>query len=294
MPTGCYAAALVERIPNEVQAFPEAFLQFENRVVEVFKNKTAGNKFILPRKFVAICLYNPYWNDFRIVNYFKKHQIETNVAELQNFRRMYGLDTGEAICKKLIRLVFDQGVVLNSHQIGFIEKVIPEFRDRDVQVTQPGELLVYECLLGRGVKGIGRLYTHVFVDMCTGKIFGKVSRKRSSEVALDVLKSIVMPFYQVNGCSVEVVLHSRHAVCDMQVSLDELISHVRGEFGLHWESTSRYFGVMERFQKELLASSLFNCSPSERLTIENLEKGFDHWLRRYNANMFSCYRTGEF
>ena len=292
MSIGCNAA-WVERIPDVVQAFPEAFLQFENRVVEVFKNETAGNKFVLPRKFVAICLYNPYWNDFRIVNYFKKHQIETTLAELQKLRRIYGLDTGEAICKKLIRLVFDQGVVLNSHQIGFIEKVIPEFRDRDVQATQPGELLVYECLLGRGVKGIGRLYTHAFVDMCTGRIFGKVSRNRSSDVALDVLKSIVLPFYQANCCSLEVVLHSRHAVCEIQISLNELISRVHGEFGLQWESTTRYFGVMERFEKELLASSLFNCSPSECITMENLELGFDHWLRCYNANMFSCYRTGE-
>jgi len=272
-------------------SFPNAFLEFEQHVMGLFKNKSLEYNFTLPQKFVAICLYNPYWNDFRILNYFQKRHMATTLSELQYFRQLYGLDDPEAICKKLIRLVLDQKIVLNNHQISFIEKIIPEFRDRDMQAAQPGKLLVYECLLGRGFKGIGRVYTHIFVDMCTGEIFGKLSRTRSSDISFAVLKSLIIPRYQSSGYSVGVVLHARHAVCEMQTSLNELISRADAELNVRWKSTSRSFGVIERVQKQILTSSFFNYSGESDVTVEILENKFNHWLSRYNKNRLSCHRT---
>ncbi|WP_333594641.1 hypothetical protein [Anaerospora hongkongensis] len=236
----------------------------------------------LHRHLISLYLHNPYWNDFRILNHFHRRRIPLTRDDLCRLKAQCGLDNGEIICNTLIRLSVHGGLTLNSRQISFIEKNKPTFRDRDLLPCHPGELLVYECLFGRGVGSLGRVYIHFFVDLFTGYAFGGISQRRSLGTGLDILLNTVIPLYRSHNYLIHTVYHSSkimHEIHDFnRLESEEAFSRV----GLQWQPTRRKFGAIEKFEKSAAAAHFFETA-AYAASLECIKPLFDQCLVKYNA-----------
>ncbi|MBP2656308.1 MAG: hypothetical protein H6Q73_3877 [Firmicutes bacterium] len=235
----------------------------------------------LHRQLTALCLHNPYWNDFRILNHFQKRGIKMSIEILAQLKKESKLDDRETICNTLIRLSTQGGLKLNSRQISYIERAKPEFRDRDLQSTQPGELVVYGRLFGRGVGEFGRVYLHTFIDMYTRQAFGKLSQDKSITAGFEVLKTNILPPYKARGYALDTILHSIQDANDLKEFNELENSSDFSSLGLQWLPTRRTFGVFEKLERHLVQNSFFENAPD---LFANLQIAFERLLARYNAN----------
>jgi hypothetical protein len=244
----------------------------------------------LHRHLISLSLHNPYWNDFRILNHFHRRNIPITMDDLHFLKEQCGLDNRETICNTLIRLSVNGGLKLNDRQISFIEKNKPEYRDRDLQSFQPGELLIYECLFGRGIGNLGRIYVHLFVDVFTGYTFGELSPRRSLAVGLEVLMNTVMPLYYTNNYPINTILHSAKNMSELkesnQLEADETFSRL----GLQWQPIQRKFGSIEKFEKSLLANQFFDTAIECGDSFSTIKPLFDQCLVKYNSSIRSFSR----
>lgn len=241
----------------------------------------------LHRHLISLCLHNPYWNDFRILNHFNRRNTPITMEDLQLLKAQCNLDDRETICNTLIRLSIQGGLKLNNRQISFIEKIKPEFRDRDLQSIHPGEHLVYKCLFGQGIGSLGRIYIHLFVDMFTGCVFGDVSRRRSLAVGLQILLTNIIPLYRAHNQQIHTISHSLPVVNDVndinefnQMDMDETFS----KLGLQWQLVHRKFGVIEKFKKLLTTNQFLESAAKNSDSIAAIKPLFNRYLVNYNSS----------
>ena len=243
----------------------------------------------LHRHLTALCLHNPYWNDFRIINHFQKRGIKMTLKKLDQLKKECCLDDREIICNTLIHLSTHGGLHLNPRQISYIERAKPEFRDRDLQPSTPGELFVYRRLFGRGVGDFGRVYLHIFIDMYTGRTFGKLSQSRSVNTGLEHLQSTMLPIYKSRHYTLNTILHSTQDTHDLN-EFNQLDARSRfSSLGLQWLPTHRTFGAYEKFERYLTQNCFFDAPP---VWFPDFEIAFERQLAKYNArNRWFARRT---
>ena len=237
----------------------------------------------LHRQLISLCLHNPYWNDFRLLHHFQKRNVTMSMDDLQCLKQQCGLDRRETICNTLIRLAAEGGLKMNDRQLSFIEKVKPEFRDRDMKSNQPGELFVYACLFGRGVGDIGRVYVHLFIDMFTGCTFGALSRRRAVRAGLHFLEESILPLYLDHNQAIQTVFHTTQSTRDIkefnELESDEDFSRL----GIQWIPTRRTFGIIEKFEKNISLSTFFEDHAANAPLFTVLQSSFTQWLKKYNS-----------
>ena len=241
----------------------------------------------LHRQLISLCLHNPYWNDFRILHHFERRRIPLGIEALHRLKTECGLDNREAICNTLLRLALHGGLKLNDNQLRFIEKYKPEFRDRDLTPSQPGELFAYESLFGRGVGRFGRMYVHLFVDLFTGYAFGVLSQQRSLDSALNFLIKAVLPLYLANHYPVQTILHSTSSVAKTTKDISDFnrleAEETFSRLGIQWQPLRRKFGVMEKFERSLIMDHFFEAIPADAASPDDLAPLFAQCLVRYNS-----------
>ena len=237
----------------------------------------------LHQQLTSLCLHNPYWNDFHLLNYFTKRKVPMTITDLHRLKAECGLDKRETISNLLMRLSSQGDLKLNNWQSSFVGKVNPEFRDRDLRPKQPGELLVYECLFGRNIGDIGRVYIHLFVDLFNGYTFGGLSQRRTVSDGLDTLTEDILPIYFAHDLAVQTVLHSareKDTIKEIkELETVETFSHL----DLKWQHTRREFGIIEKFAKSLLRDEFFERTGDTATCLADLQGPFIQWLIKYNV-----------
>ncbi|WP_371378079.1 hypothetical protein [Sporomusa aerivorans] len=236
------------------------------------------------RQLISLCLNNPYWNDFRLLHHCQRRDTSITMKHLQVLKAQCGLDNRESICNTLIKLSLHGGLKLSDRQISFIEKCKPEFRDRDLQPLKPGELLVYECLFGRGMGKLGRVYVHFFIDIFTGYAFGAVSQQRSLEDGLDILLHTILPLYLAHNYPVHTVLHSSRVVNDIKEYNELEAAETYSRRGLHWVPTRRKFGAVEKFEKSFLANRFLENARKNADSLSSIQPLLNQCLLKYNSS----------
>lgn len=244
----------------------------------------------LHRQLAAICLHNPYWNNFFLLNHFQKRGLQITLEDIHRLKKECGLDDREAICNTLFRLSSSGGLKLNNRQISYIERTKPEFRDRDLLPSQPGELLVYKLLLGRGrlfelgTGDFGRVYIHLFVDLYTRYVFAQLDQERTLAAGLRFLNENIFPAYQANHHDLQTVMHSTQSTGDIKEFDDMENTSTFSRLGLQWMPTRRKFGVIEKFERNIGESSFDTIPLTTADRFQSLQASFKQWLTRYNSS----------
>jgi transposase InsO family protein len=115
----------------------------------------------------------------------------------------------ETRTKRLLRLedtARDTTFVLSEQQIKLLERHSTEFRCRHVESSRPGELLNQDTFYWGTLKGVGKVYVQVVVDVFCSLAFAKVYNSKMPITACDLLYDRVLPFYEDLGVSVGAIL----------------------------------------------------------------------------------------
>ncbi len=229
------------------------------------------------------CLTNPFWNDFRLLDFFTRQGLSLTMQQLLQVKQKLGIASKVALCQALIQLYIENPDTLDIQQIRFIERVNPAFCDRDLSATAPGEKLVYECICTRRM--ISKLktlqYIHLFMDLFNGYTFGLFSPDRSLPAGLQWFHKKVLPFYQARHCTAPLVLY--HAA--EQTSQPSAASTC-----MRLEKLSHPSGTIQAFRKFILPG-FFEGLRLYDTPLTLLDTAFSHWLHSYNAiGDFDRYR----
>ena len=119
-----------------------------------------------------------------------RHDIETR------YKRLLWLE----------RKAREETFVLSDEQVRLLERHSADFRLRHVEATRVGELLNQDTFYWGTLKGVGKVYVQVVVDVSCSFAFAKVYTSKMPITAADLLHDRVLPFYDALGVNVEAVL----------------------------------------------------------------------------------------
>ena len=178
-----------------------------------------------------------------------------------------------------------QPIELTAEQVAFIEKQNPQYRERHVESSKPGELLNQDTFFVGTLKGVGRVYMHTVVDTYNSLAFGFLHVSKQPEAAVAVLYNDVIPFYKKHKIKVENILTDNgREFCGTEshpyqiyLELNE-INHRKTKV-----RTPRTNGFVERFNRTML-DEFFRIKFREKPynTVNQLQDDLDVWLKFYN------------
>ncbi|GBG57025.1 hypothetical protein SPFL3102_03484 [Sporomusaceae bacterium FL31] len=242
----------------------------------------------------AVCLHNPFWNDFRLLNFFRRYGLELTLAELTLLKDQSGVGSRTAVYRELLNLHTSTESVLSEQQIRFIERLNPAFRDRNLESDSPGQLLIYECLTSRRLqhKFHGPMYLHLFIDRFNGHTFAAFQQERSSQIGFNILTKAILPFYQQRQAIISTVICSQKNRGHSHDGSCLNIAKAAKQLDLTWQSTDQSFGTIESFHKFTL-SRFFEGMRLYDTASNHFEVSFNRWLAQYNATQ-TFYKRRDF
>jgi len=186
---------------------------------------------------------------------------------------------------RLEKLGAESPTKLSGEQISFLEKQNPQFKERHVESSKPGELLNQDTFYVGRLKGVGKVYLHAVVDTYSSHAFGILHFNKKPEAAVAVLHNEVLPFYKKYQLSIENILTDNGTefkgtdTHPYQIYLDfNDIKHRTTK--LRRPQTN---GFIERFNRTVL-DEFFRIKFREKMykNIKLLQKDLDEWLFFYN------------
>lgn len=120
-----------------------------------------------------------------------RHDLETRVKRLLRLEQAVAQDTT---------------LVLAEEQVRLLERHSVDFRCRHVEARQPGELLNQDTFYWGTLKGVGKVYVQVVVDVFCSFAFAKVYTSKMPVTACDLLYDRVLPFYEALSVTIGAIL----------------------------------------------------------------------------------------
>lgn len=179
----------------------------------------------------------------------------------------------------------EKGEALTDKQTRFVEEQNPQYKERHVESSAPGELINQDTYFVGNLAGIGKVYMHSVVDTFGSMAWGFLHPSKQPEAAAVVLHNEVLPFYRKHKLQVKTILTDNgREFCgtdahpyELYLRLNE-IGHRR--IRPHTPQTN---GFVERFHKtagEEFFEVALNSKPY--LSVEALQMDLDKWLHHYN------------
>src|SRR5438067_6316069 len=202
--------------------------------------------------------------------------------------------------KRLLRLETvsqSETIVLSEEQKRLLERHSVDFRCRHIEASRPGELLNQDMFYWGSLKGVGKVYVQVVVDVFCSLAFAKVYTSKMPLTACDVLYDRVLPFYETLGVPISAVLTDNgREFCGRPESHPyELLLGMEGiEHRTTRVHTPRTNGFVERMNRTLL-DECFRVAGRTTWYLEpaEIQRDLDVFLEHYNLRRsHQGYRLG--
>lgn len=155
---------------------------------------------------LAYALEHPTHGADRVSNELRLKSINVGATGVRGVWSRHNLETRTKRLLRLEREVKDNAFVLSEDQIALLERHSVDFRCRHVEATRPGELLNQDTFYWGTLKGVGKVYVQVVVDVFCSLAFAKVYNSKLPVTAADLLYDRVLPFYEALGVPVGAIL----------------------------------------------------------------------------------------
>lgn len=233
-------------------------------------------------------LDHPTRGQQRVANDLRLGGFEVSPGGVRNVWLRHELETRH---KRLLRLeTVAQGdtIVLSEEQMQLLERHSVDFRCRHVESSRPGELLNQDTFYWGTLKGVGKVYVQVVVDVFCSLAFAKVYTSKMPVTACDLLYDRVLPFYESLGVQVGAVLtdngreycgRSDQHPYELLLAMEE-IDHRRTRV-----RSPRTNGFVERMNRTLL-DECFRVSGRTTWYLEptEIQRDLDRFLDYYNVD----------
>jgi len=193
--------------------------------------------------------------------------------------------------KRLMRLeaqAQDATYLLSDAQIKLLERHSTDFRLRHVEAAAPGELLNQDTFYWGTLKGVGKVYVQVVVDVFCSLAFAKVYTSKMPITSADLLYDRVLPFYEALGVAVKAVLTDNgREFCGRpeQHPYELLLALHEIEHRTTKVRSPRTNGFVERMNRTLL-DECFRVAGRTTwyLAPEEIQRDLDRFLAFYNLS----------
>jgi transposase InsO family protein len=157
-------------------------------------------------KILDYALIQPSHGADRVANELRLQGVTVSSSGVRGVWLRNELETRTKRLLRLEREAQQQTFVLSERQIALLERHSVDFRCRHVEASRPGELLNQDTFYWGTLKGVGKVYVQVVVDVFCSLAFAKVYNSKMPITAVDLLYDRVLPFYEAIGVTVGAIL----------------------------------------------------------------------------------------
>jgi len=155
-----------------------------------------------------------------------------------------------------------------------------------VEASRPGELLNQDTFFWGTLKGVGKVYVQVVVDVFCSLAFAQVYTSKMPVTACDLLYARVLPFYEALGVSVGAILTDNgREFCGTEANHPyQLLLALEGiEHRTTRVRTPRTNGFVERMNRTLL-DECFRVAGRTTwyVSLDEIQRDLDQFLEYYN------------
>jgi len=142
----------------------------------------------------------------RVANQLRLEGTNVSAGGVRGVWLRHDLETRHKRLMRLERESRQNTFVLTPEQVALLERHSTEFRLRHVESSRPGELLNQDTFYWGTIKGVGKVYVQVVVDVFCSLAFANVYTSKMPITAADLLHDKVLPFYEALGVPVGAIL----------------------------------------------------------------------------------------
>jgi transposase InsO family protein len=237
-------------------------------------------------RILELALQNPAHGCKRISNTLAAQGVLLSSVTVHSILTKHQMGTRYARWLALERRNAEQTLELTASQVAFLERENPQFAQRHVESTRPGELLNQDTFFVGTLKGVGKVWLHAIVDTYSSYAFGFLFAGKRAEAAVAVLHNDVLPFYEKIGLTVEAILTDNGTeFCGTENHPYELYCDLNE---IHHRTTKirspRTNGFIERFNRTVL-DEFFRHAFRRAFydSVDVLQQDLDSWLSEYNT-----------
>ena len=233
------------------------------------------------------CLHRPTQGAQRVSNELRLAGVEVSPSGVRGVWLRHDLETRTKRLMRLERESRDHTTfVLTDEQVRLLERHSADFRCRHVESSAPGELLNQDTFYWGTLKGVGKVYVQVVVDVFCSLAFAKCYSSKMPITACDLLYERVLPFYDALGIPVRAILtdNGREFCGKPESHPYELLLAIEDIAHRNTKVRSpRTNGFVERMNRTLL-DECFRVKGRETfyLSIAEIQRDLDAFMTYYN------------
>jgi transposase InsO family protein len=222
----------------------------------------------------------------RVANELRLQDINVSSSGVRGVWIRHDLETRY---KRLLRLeaqTQESTFVLTEEQVRLLERHSAEFRCRHVESSRPGELLNQDTFFWGTLKGVGKVYVQVVVDVFCSLAFAKVYTSKMPITACELLHERVLPFYEALGLQVGAILsdNGREFCGKPETHPYELLLAMEGiEHRTTRVRSPKTNGFVERMNRTLLDECFrVKGRTTWYIELDEIQRDLDRFLAYYN------------
>lgn len=232
------------------------------------------------------CLKHPTKGSQFVANQLRLSGIEVSQSGVRGVWQRHDLLKRHQRLLRLEVKARDTTYVLSDEQMRLLERAGSDAIPQHVESSAPGELLNQDTFYWGTLKGVGKVYVQVVVDIFCSLAFAKVYISKMPITAADTLYDRVLPFCEAIGVPVQAVLtdNGREFCGKPEQHPYELMLAMEGiEHRTTKIATPRTNGFVERMNRTLL-DECFRVAGRQawHITPAEIQRDLDAFLRYYN------------
>lgn len=240
----------------------------------------------IEQKVLDYCLAHPSHGAQRVADQLRLSGVEVSSGGVRGVWLRHDLETRYKRLMRLEAASRDDTLLLTEEQIRLLERHSPEFRCRHVEASRPGKLLNQDTFYWGTLKGVGKVYVQVVVDVFCSLAFAKLYTSKMPVTACDLLYERVLPFYDALGVSVGAILTDNgREFCGKPDShpYELLLALENIEHRNTKVRSPRTNGFVERMNRTLL-DECFRVEGRKTwyIEVDEIQRDLDRFLAYYN------------
>ena len=229
----------------------------------------------------------PAYGQLRVSNELKRQGILVSPGGVRSIWLRNDLNNMKKRLNALEAKMAQDGIVLTENQLQALEKR-KETKEAhgEIETEHPGYLGAQDTYYVGNFKGVGKVYSQVYIDAYTRVADAKLYTDKTAITAADMLNDKIVPFYQEESIPILRILTDRG--CEYKGKIENHAYQLYLSItGIEHTTTKAYSpqtnGICERFNKTM-KQEFFEVAMRKKIYsgIEDLQQDLDIWLHYYN------------
>jgi len=229
----------------------------------------------------------PAYGQLRVSNELKRNGVLVSPGGVRSIWLRNDLNNIKKRLNALEAKMAQDGLVLTESQLQALEKrKAKKEAHGEIETEHPGYLGSQDTYYVGNFKGIGKVYSQVYIDTYTRIADSKLYEDKTALTAADILNDRIVPFYEQEGVPILRILTDRGTEYKGKIE-NHAYQLYLSISGIEHTTTKAYSpqtnGICERFNKTM-KQEFFEVAMRKKIysSVEELQQDLDSWLHYYN------------